>query len=209
MTVLPPITELDLPPSKEELIEAISKLKRRKAGGKSGILSEFIVWVGLELWDRVLKLMGQVWKDGKVVGDWKDAVIVLIPKKGDLKCCDNWRGISLLDVVGKLLARVLKERSEKIADNVLPESQGGFRRGRGCVDMIFVARQLIEKVREHDVLFVLFVDLKKAYDSIPKQALWKILEKSGVPSRMPSVIKSFHDGMQSRGEGRFCYHREF
>ena len=40
-----------------------------------------------------------------MVGDWKDAEIVPIPKKGDLKHCDNWRGISLLDVVGKVFCK--------------------------------------------------------------------------------------------------------
>ena len=198
MISFPPLLELDSPPSEEELMDAMSKMKKRKAGGKSCILSELITYGGPELWDRILKLMEQVWKDGQVVRDWKDAVIIPIPKKGDLKCCDNWRGISLLDVVGKLFARILKERLEKIADRVLPESQCGFRKGRGCVDMIFAARQLIEKTREHDdVLFMLFVDLKKAYDSVPRRALWKVLEKCGVPPRMLSVVKSLHDGMQA------------
>ena len=198
MTSFPPLLELDSPPVEEELMDAMSMMKKRKAGGKSGILSELITYGGPELWDRILKLMEQMWMNGQVVADWKDAVIIPIPKKGDLKCCDNWRGISLLDVVGKLFARILKERLEKIADRVLPESQCGFRKGRGCVDMIFVARQLIEKTREHDdVLFMLFVDLKKAYDSIPREALWKVLEKCGAPPRMLSVVKSFHDGMQA------------
>ena len=115
-----------------------------------------------------------------VVRDWQDALVVPIPKKGDLRCCDNWCGISLLDVVGKILGRIVKERLEVIADKVLPESQSGFRKGCGCVDMVFVARQLVEKTREHnDTLYMLFVDLKKEYDSVPRQALWKVLETCG------------------------------
>lgn len=84
MSVLPSLSELDLPPSEEELMEAMSKMKKCKAGGKSGILSELITYRGPELQDRFLKLMEQAWKNGKVVGDWKDAVNVPIPKKGDL-----------------------------------------------------------------------------------------------------------------------------
>ena len=73
-----------------------------------------------------------------------------------------------------------------------------IQKGRGCVDIIFAARQLIEKTREYDdVLFMLFVDLKKAYDSVPRRALWKVLEKCGVPPRMLRVVKSLHDGMQA------------
>ena len=153
---------------------------------------------GAELWDRIVKLMQEVWEEEEVVGDWKDAEIVPIPKKGNLQVCDNWRGISLLDVVGKIFARVVQERLQVIAENILPESQCGFRKGRGCIDMIFAARQLVEKTREHDdSLFVLFIDLRKAYDSVPRSALWRVLEKVGVPPKMLRIIKSFHEGMRA------------
>ena len=122
--------------------------------------------------------------------------MVPIPKKGDLHFCDNWCGISLLDVVGKLLARILQDRLKTIADNFLPDSQCGFRTGRGCIDMIFVARQLLEKTIEHNSeLYVLFVDLRKAYDSIPRDALWRVSEKVGVPPAMVRIIQSLHVGM--------------
>ena len=80
-----------------------------------------------------------MWNQGRVVSDWKDALIVPIPKKGDLQQCDNWRGISLLDVAGKVFARVIQERLSLIAERLLPDSQCGFRKGRGCVDMVLQA----------------------------------------------------------------------
>ena len=56
----------------------------------------------------------------------------------------------------------------------------------------------MEKAREHDdVLFILFVDLKKVRDSVPRSALWKVLEKVGVPPTMLQIIRSFHDGMKA------------
>ena len=105
-------------------------------------------------------------------------------------------------MVGKVLGRIVQGRLQVIAEKILPESQSGFRKGRGCVDMIFVARQLVEKAREHgESLYVLFVDLRKAYDSVPRQALWKVLwkvpEKYGVPEKMLNVVKSFHEGMHA------------
>ena len=64
--------------------------------------------------------------------------------------------------------------------------------------MIFVARQLLEKSREHQSsLFTLFVDLKKAYDSVPRDALWQVLEKCGVPPKMLTIVKQLHEGMQA------------
>ena len=160
--------EIDIPLTEEELRMALDKLKCGKAGGRTGILPEMILAGDKELWSRLHQLILEVWEEHQVVADWQDAQIVPIPKKGDLHQCDNGRSISLLNVVGKVFARIMQERLQTIAERVLPESQCGFRSGRGCIDMIFTARQMIEKAGEHnDTLFILFVDLQKAYDSVP------------------------------------------
>ena len=63
--------------------------------------------------------------------------------------------------MGKFFARILQDRLQVVTERILPESQCGFRKGRGCAGMIFTARQLVEKSREHDdLLHILFVDLK-------------------------------------------------
>ena len=147
----------------------------------------------------VHNVINGVWTCGSAVSDWRNAEIVLIPKKGDLRSCDNWRGISLLDVVGKVLARVLQGRLQAVAEDVLPDSQCGFRRGGGCSDMVFTARQLMEKAVEHDSeLYVLFVDLRKAYDSIPGSALWLVLRNLGIPPKLLGLVQSLHEGMEAR-----------
>ena len=131
--------------------------------------------------------------------EWVDAILVPIPKKKNLHCCDNWRGIALLDVVGKLVARIVQNRLQMLAERELPESQCGFRRGRGCTDMIFVVRQLAEKAFEHHTKqFFIFVDLRKAYDSVPREALWIVLKKLGVPDLLVEIIRSFHTNMKAR-----------
>ncbi len=81
-----------------------------------------------------------------------------------------------------MVARVLQERLHKVAEDELPQSQCGFRKGRSCTDMIFTVRQLVEKSWEHTAKsFFTFIDLKKAYDSVPREALWMTLKKLGVP----------------------------
>ena len=52
---------------------------------------------------------------------------------------------TILDVVGKLNVRIIQERLQTLAEEELPESQCGFRKGRGCSDMDFTIRQLVEK----------------------------------------------------------------
>ena len=65
-------------------------------------------------------------------------MIAPIPKKCDLKQCDHWCGISLLDVVGKVLGKIVHGRLQVIAENILPESQSGFRKGCGCADILLL-----------------------------------------------------------------------
>ena len=174
-------SDLDDPPVEEEFENALSKVKLRKAGGTSRISPEMIVAGGPVLHRVLLNLFKQVWGEGCMFDEWRDALVVPVPKRGDLNICDNWRGISLLDVAGKLLGRILQERLQRVTERVLPDSQCGFRQGWGCVDMIFAARQLVGKAREHHcLLFTLFINLKKPYDSVPRAALWQVLEKHGL-----------------------------
>lgn len=192
---------LGVKPTLGEVRQALTKLKNGKAAGSSGILPEMLK-AGKRNDDfvqMISDLVGAVWEEHSVPQEWVDAILVPIPKKGNLQCCDNWRGIALLDVVGKLVARVVQTRLQKLAENELPESQCGFRRGRGCTDMIFVVRQLAEKAIEHQTKqFFVFVDLRKAYDSVPREALWMALQKLGVPDVLIDIIKSFHTDMQAK-----------
>ena len=103
---------------------------------------------------------------------------VTITNKSNLSDCKNWRGILLLDVIGKVVARVIQERLQRLAEQELPESQCGFRKGHSCLDMNFTVHQLMEKTIEHQAkLLLLFVELKKAYDSVPHAVLWCAMQK--------------------------------
>ena len=137
-----------------------------RAGGLNGLLPDVLKCCGGPLLDYILTLFQTVWRERCVPTEWRDALLVPVPKKGDLSSCDNWRGISLLDVMGKLFARVLNNRLQLVVEEMISDSQCGFRAGRGCVDMIFCVRQLVEKAVEHNTN-----DLRKAYDSVPRAPL--------------------------------------
>ena len=99
-----------------------------------------------------------------------------------------------------MFARILQDRLQKLAEEELPESQCGFRKDCGCCsDMIFTVRQLVEKSWEHRAkMFFLFIDLEKAYDSVPRAAMWSILGKLGVPELTIELIKTFHQDTQAK-----------
>ena len=100
-------------------------------------------------------------------------IVHIYKKKGNRQSCDNHRGISLLSIAGKILARVLLNRLlDHLEQGHLPESQCGFRSGRGTTDMIFAARQLQEKcIEQHQDLYMTFVDLTKAFDTVSRAGL--------------------------------------
>ena len=104
---------------------AVGKMKNGRTGGSSGILPEMVKVAchDPDFEDLLLDLVHTAWRERSVPKDWTDAVIVPIPKKGDLSSCDNWRGISLLDVVGKVTARILQDRLQQLAEEQLPDSQ--------------------------------------------------------------------------------------
>ena len=82
-------------------------------------------------------------------------------------------GIFLLSIAGKILAKVILNRLNKhLLDEVVPESQCGFRKNRGTVDMIFASKQIQEKCKEQNRdLYILFVDLTKAFDTVSRPGL--------------------------------------
>ena len=140
--------------------------------------------------------MLRLWEEKHLPGDWRDANIVTIFKKGDKRQCGNYRGISLLSIAGKVLARIILRRLQILAEDILPESQCGFHSNRGTIDMIFCARQLQEKSKEQQrPLYFIYYDLEKAFDSVPRVAMWSILERFGCPPTLVSIIRSFHDDM--------------
>ena len=90
--------------------------------------------------DTLLELVHSAWKKQRVPQDWANAVVVSIPKKDDQTRCNNWCGVALLNVVGKVMARVVQGRLQQLAEDILPESQCDFRKGCGCTYMIFTVQ---------------------------------------------------------------------
>ena len=193
--------DLDIAPTLPEVEKAIDQMSNGKAPGTDAIPAEVYKHTGPQLRNKLTQLFQTIWTQGAVPQDFKDASIVhLFKRKGNKQACDNHRGISLLCIAGKILARILLNRLTKhLEDGLLPESQCGFRKERGTSDMVFAARQLQEKSQEQNVdLYTTFVDLTKAFDTVSRNGLWKIMKKFGCPDHFIHMIRQFHDGMQAQ-----------
>ena len=154
-----------------------------------------------------------MWRKEAIPQEFKDASIARFYKrKGNPQVCDNHRGISLLSIPGKKPAKILLNRPNAHLDQagLIPESQCGFRKDRGTIDMLFTASQLQEKCQEQNVdLYMTFVDLTKAFDTVSRDGLWKIMAQFGCSPRFIAMVRQFHDGMQARGQNGGEYHEPF
>ena len=125
--------------------------------------------------------------------------IVNIFKKGDREDPGNYRGITLLSVVGKVFCKILNNRLVQCLDKegALHEGQAGFRLNRGCMDNVYTLNEIVQgRLREDKKTYVFFLDIQKAYDTVWHDGLWYKLWDMGVKGRMWRVIKKMY--MSSR-----------
>ena len=105
---------------------------------------------------------------------WKDAIVMVLYQKKDRTECGNYRGISLVAHAGNLLLKIIARRISEYCERmgILPEEQSGFRPNRSTTDLMFVIRRLQELTRKKQIpLYVCFIDLTKAYDSVDQTLL--------------------------------------
>ena len=110
----------------------------------------------------------------------------------------NFRGISLLSHLGKILAKTITSRLSAFceANDVFPEEQCEFRPGRSTVCMLFVVHRLQELGRRRRIpLYMCFID--QAYDSVDQELLWKVLARAGITAELIAVIRKFHSRMRA------------
>ena len=189
---------MDRCPEIDEISKAIDMISDGKSPGSDGIHPEVIKRGGQKLLCALHEIIQEAWNTATVPQDWKDAQLVTIFKKGDRRLCGNYRGISLLSIPGKVFARVLLNRLSSYAEGFLPEAQCGFRSGRGTADMIFSLKQLQEKSIEQNMpLYMIFIDFTKAFDTVDRTTLWKMLLKLGFPGHFTNLISALHTGMKA------------
>ena len=177
---------------------AMSKMKKGKAAGLTGVVIEMLEASGGTSIDVVTDLINQIISEGQMPGDWQVSSIVNCFKgKGDALERGNYRGLKLLEQVMKILERIVdKLIREQVHIN---DMQFGFMKGRGTTDAIFIARQLQEKyIAKKKKLYFAFVDLEKAFDRVPRDVVWWAMRKLGVEEWLVKVVQSMYHNVRSR-----------
>ena len=187
-------TEIPDLPDDKEIADACRSLKN-KAPGDSGLKPE--LWKALLTDSRTFHLLKSLvldfWISEVPPKQWMMGLLRILPKKGDLSLPGNYRGIMLLETAYKIVSILLLNRLRPIAESLDHEQQCGFRPGRGCNDAVFTVKMAMKKRREHSKeTWILFLDLVKAFDRVPRELLWQLLEKFGVPPKLVRLLKALH-----------------
>jgi hypothetical protein len=180
--------------SRLEVDIAIAKLKKYKLQGSDQIPAKQIQAGGEMLLSAIRNLINSIWNEEELPDQWNEEelpdqwnepIIVPIHKKDDQTDSNNYRGISY-----KILSTNLLSRLSPYVDEIIADHQCGFRRNIQTTDQIFCIRQTLGKKLEYnETVHQLFVDFKKAYDSVRREVLCNILIELGVPMKLVRLIK--------------------
>ena len=146
---------------KGEIEKCVCKLKNNKTGGSDGLVGELLKYGGGGMVDLLHQLLKVVWHEETVPKQWREGLIVNLFKKGDKEDPGNYRGITLLSVVGKVFCKVISNRLVQYLDcgGKLHEGQARFRVGRSCMDNAYVLNEVVQdRLKEGKVIYAFFFD---------------------------------------------------
>ena len=195
-------------PTKEEVEAAITKMGVGKAGGDDEVLAEHLKYGGAACQEEVVRIVQTMWRraahaeetreaDGWP-GEWTLAIQVPLWKsKGDRNDKNTWRGVTLLSVGAKVLARVVADRVQKWMTPWRREDQMGFMSGRGTDDAHQVSRRIAEETAKgkngSGNVVISMYDIEKAYPRVCRNALWDLMRRWGCDDRLVAVCRALHD----------------
>ena len=193
----------DSVPERGEVESSIKKLKNGKCQGTGKIYAEQLKYSRSSgLLNYMVLLIGLIWSCPQVPGKWLTANITCLHKKGLKSMAENYRGLSIIATISKVLSAIIVERIREAYEYVLLRSQCGFRANRSTTDAIYILRQLLENTRRvKEPMYIAFVDLKAAYDWIPRDALFKCLEIRLRSPLLVSILRALYTGTKAYVKG--------
>ena len=194
------VQELDQEIRWLEVERAVKQLKSGKAPGEDGVIAELLKGASVECIRALGQVFARCFEQEEIPEEWARGLIVPIPKNAEVRKVENYRGITLLSIVGKVYVAVLNDRLKRWMESskVVVEEQAGFREGYSPVDQVYVLSEIIQRQkRKKKPWYCAFLDIKRAYDVVWREALWERLWICGVRGKMWRVIRKLYAKTES------------
>jgi len=179
-----------------ELKTAVSNLKNNKAPGCDAIPSEFFKNLNDPILQILLEVLNRVFNGEGFPNNFTESIVYPLFKKGDLAIVSNFRGICFLSTFYKLYTQLLFNRIKIYVfnNNILHESQAGFRKGYSTSDQIFTLSSIIEDNLSipKGKVFAFFIDFSSAFDTINRNSLFYKLNALGISTKFIAAIKAIY-----------------
>ena len=190
--------EDDTPLTAAEISAALKKVRTKlfKAPGADGLSYWALVWAGEGLVSVLRSLYGAVWRTQALPEQWLHSNVTYLYKgKGSKREMSNYRPISLMSVLGKLMTTALLPRLARQLSGHLALPQGCAKEGAGATEHLWAFLSLVrEQLRDGREVHAFFADVHKAYDQVWRQGLYVALHAMGVRGAMLSFIRGWLDG---------------
>ena len=181
--------------------KVITSLKNGKSCGIDGIANECLKQSRLIITPLLCQLFNKILKTGVFPDSWCNALIIPIHKSGKIDDPGNYRGISLLSCISKVFTKVLNDRlvSWATQNGKLFEEQGGFTKGKGTTEQIFILQSLLSKYlsKKGGRCYSVFVDFSKAFDSIPHSHMFYRMISEGIHGRTLHTLQNMYSKLKS------------
>lgn len=181
---------LAAPFSNQDIKDAFFSLPRNKASGLDGYSSEFFTSCWTVVGGEVSAAVSEFFVSGKLLTQLNATNLVLIPKIPNAKKMSDFRPISCLNTIYKVIAKLLSERLKSILQEVISHSQSAFMPGRLLSENVLLATEIVHGYNKRNVerSAMLKVDLRKAFDSVRWDFVIATLRGLNIPSKFINWI---------------------
>ena len=184
--------------SGKELKRALHQLENGKSPGSDGLPVEFFKTFWNIMKDDLLEMCLVALEKGELPKSQREAIIICIPKKGDLTETCNWRPISLLNADYKILAKTISNRVSELLPSIISEEQTATVKGRKIRQNLIILRDFVETCKENKTnASLISLDQTKAFDRVNWKFLFKLLHKMNFGNNLTNCIKLLYTKISS------------
>ena len=190
--------DINKPIRRDEVEKAIQKLRNNKATGPDQIPNEIMKYGAPEMINLLTEIFNTVFRTESIPEEWRQSEIVSIYKgKRDPEKMENKREITLASNIGKIFERVINNR---LIENLpFTEGQAGGRKDRSTIDQFFILKSIIQNAfNQKKKLYIMFIDIEKAYDKTWQDGIMCILWKKGIKQKIWRVIKKLNEQLRAK-----------